>query len=296
MCSVFTLKAIYGTGDFMNSRKLLVIAAFVLFLGIGQTVVNSQFQIDDERFYMVGTVGKDKKLSGYFIKGKTEFKDQNQFTFIASNGKVYKLSLTDKNVGELFIDGQKIAPADIEKHSAEYRPFVEKVLRSAEIEKELNELERKTNPLERRNAALDEEIEKLEAKLEEIEKKIEKGANGFTDNRDNLQAQIDRLSEMQDELDGQIDELDQKRDPLDEEQDALGLYNEMEKVLDQITADLKSLGVAKNTANLSYKLSNRELIVNGQKVSAEVFELLKTRYLFETATESGYLLHWKGKV
>ena len=228
-------------------------------------------------------------MTGYFGKNYQDIKNKNWCVFIGSNGKVYKMSLIDKNIRDLFIDGQKVADDQIWKHTAEYKSFLEKFWRNEEIEKESNELEQKIKPLDRKMDAIIQEIEKLDRDLE-------KNSAGFADGRKSLKAQQKRLSAIEKELDDQIEDLSKQQEKLSDEQESLNLMDELDKVLLQIGSDLKSLGVIKNTNNLSFKLSNLGLIVNGKQVSPEVFELLKARYIVEFSGESGFLYRWKGDV
>lgn len=83
--------------------------------------------------YLFGTIENDV-ISGYFSRNHGN-PTKSSCVFVGSNGKVYKMSLIERNVHELYIDGQKIPDSEISKHNAEYKSFLEKYLRAQEIEK-----------------------------------------------------------------------------------------------------------------------------------------------------------------
>ena len=133
-------------------------------------------------------------------------------------------------------------------------------------------------------------------KVDRREELMEKNSSGFTDSRKSIDAERRKLSKMIEEYSNQIEALSNKQESFSEEMEANDLMDEMDKVLHQISTDLKALGVIKNSTNLSFKLSNSELIVNGKKVSPEVLNLLKSRYLVEMEGNFGIVYHWKGEV
>lgn len=263
-----------------------------LFFNLNQTISQAQI-IPANDIYMFGTVENDKRMSGYFGKNRQDFKNKNWCVFIGANGKVYKLTLIDKSIRDLFIDGRKIADGEIWKHTAEYKPFLLKFWRNEEIEEESRELERQIKPLDRKIEAINKEIEKLDREEEKLDKELKNNSASFTDNRKSINAQQKRLSGIEKELSEQIENLSKQQETLSNEQESLNLMDELNKVLLQIGTDLKALGVIKNSNNLSFKLSNVELIVNGNRISPEVLELLKTRYIVESNGESGFLFRWK---
>lgn len=235
--------------------------------------------LPDDGISMVGTIEKDRAMSGYFGKNRQDFKNKNWCVFIGANGKTYKMILIERNIHELYIDGKKIADSEIWKHTAAYKSFLERFWRSEQIEQESRELERQIKPLDRKIEAINQEIEKLDREEEKFDRESKKNSSSFAENRKNLNAQQKKLSAIKRKLSEQIESLSKQQEKLSDKQESLNLMDDLNKVLLQIGADLKSLGLVKNTNNLSFKLSNLELIVNGKKSSPEVFELLKANIL-----------------
>ena len=282
----------------MHRKTLLFISGATFFLmgffPLNQTISMAQIKSDDKEIYMsVGLIGKDSSLTGFFSTKRLE--NQDWCVFIGANGQVYKLLLMDKKVSSLYIDGQKIDDSQIEKHSAEYQSFFKKYLRSQEIEDDLEKLEAQMQPANRKIEAFEVEISKLDEAEEKLEKTGEKKSAEYKTERRNINAQQKKLSEMQREYEREIKVLSNQGEKLNDEQESLGLELEADKVLREIGEDLRSLGVIKSLTDLSFKLSNVELIVNGKKISPEVYEKLKARYIFDVRKESGFLYHWKWK-
>lgn len=277
----------------MKKMTLSFISVFaVLFFVLSFNVSQAQIMPAND-IYMFGTIENDKRMSGYFGKNQRDFNNKNWCVFIGANGKVYKLTLIDKNIRDLYIDGQKIADGEIWKHTAEYKPFLLKFWRNEEIEDESKELERQIKPLDRKIEAINKEIEKLDREEEKLEKDLKNNSTSFADNRKSINAQQKRLSAIEKELSEKIENLSKQQEKLSNEQESLNLMDEVNKVLFQIGTDLKSLGVIKNSNNLSFKLSNVELIVNGKRISPDVFDLLKARYIVELNGESGFIYRLK---
>jgi bla regulator protein blaR1 len=283
----------------MKRNILLFISSVTIVSGLfflsSQDIITAQVKSDDEGIYMVGTIDKGIILTGYFNRNRSNLKNQDWCVFVGENGQVYKLLLTDKKVLNLHIDGQKIEDNQIEKHSAEFSPFLTRYLRSREIENETRELEFKMKPFERKIQALDQEISKLDKAEEKLEKAMEKNSASFAEDRKSIRAQQKRISEMQRGHEKELEMLSDQQEKLSNEQESLGLDQEIDKLLLRISEDLKSVGLIKTTTNLSFKLSNLELVVNGKKISAETYQKLKVKYVFDFSDESGFLYHWKWK-
>jgi len=276
--------------------SVLILTIFAVLLSVPNLSPGRAQTKPSNDIYLNGTIENDRRMSGFFGKNGSDWKSKNWCVFIGANGKVYKLTLIDRSIGDLYIDGQKIAGGEIWKHTAEYKPFLLKFWRSEEIENESRELERQIKPIDRRMEAINQEIEKLDKAEEKLDRDTQNGAASFADNRKTIDAQRRRLEEIQKELETEIENLSKRQENLSREHESLKLSAELDKVLLKISEDMKSLGIIKTTKNLSFKLSNRELVVNGKQVSAEVFDLLKSRYIVETNGESGYLFRWKGDV
>lgn len=267
---------------------VIIVLACVQFIGFAQSDIPGGVRL-------FATIGKDSEISGYFSSnGNGNARDW--CVFVGQNGKVYKISLVDRDVSELSIDGQRVPKGDILKHSVEYTAFLEKYFRSVEIDNESRELDQKVKPLDEQIEALGEELEKLDAAESRLEKSSMKGSDSFVDARLELKKKQNSLEETQDEIDRQIESLSKLQDRLAQEQESLGLDNYVDQVLRHIAADLISLGVIKNPDKLSFKLSNRGLIVNGKSTRRDVFESLKSKYVVDHCDECGFLYKWKSKI
>ena len=277
------------------SCLILSIAISVLAVLTGnQNLGNAQSSVPDGT-HLFGTIGNDSVISGYFSKNQAS-SNLDWCAFIGSNGKVYKMSLIERNVHELYIDGYKIADSEIWKHNAAYKPFLEKYWRSNEIENESREIEKKIKPLDTKIEAINKEIERLDLAEERLERSTSKNSESFIDSKLSLKEQQKQLAETQNELDQQIEFLSKQQERISDEQESLGLEKYLDDILKQIAADLKSLGAIKSIDKLSFKLSNREMIINGKQASPEVFDLLKAKYIIDQSGESGLIYRWKGNI
>lgn len=280
-----------------NSFSLILFFSLLVGLYFLINLNKSQAQIlPSNDIYMFGTIENDHRMSGYFGKNSKDLQNKDWCVFIGANGKVYKITLIERNIHELFIDGKKITDSEIWKHNAEYKTFLQKFWRNEDLRIQSRDLEQKMRPLERKIEAISKEIEALDQKEEKLSKEFERNSINFAENKKTIRAQQKRLNEIQSNLDQQIEELSDEQEKVSNEQESLNLMSETEKILQQISEDLQSLGVIKSSKNLSFKLSNIELILNGKKVTKDVFDLLKTKYIVELKSETGFLYRWKGKV
>lgn len=279
----------------MSKRIILIISCLALlsipFFVRQKNLVEAQTKNNDDLF-LNGSIENNRKMTGFYSKNSNAVQNKDWCIFIGANGKVYKIWLINKSIHTLHIDGQKIADDLIWKHTAEYKPYLLKMWHINELEKESADLDDGIRSIDRKIAALDKELEKLDKR----EEQIEKNSSSFTDNHKNIDAERRKLSKMIEERSKEVEELSKKQEALRNEIESLDLMNEMDKVFRQISADLKSLSVIASSANLSFKLSNSELIVNGKKISPEVFDLLKARYIVEMEGDFGFVYNWKGEV
>lgn len=240
---------------------------------------------------MFGQIDNDGTKSGVFGRRPSDVKNSNWCVFVGPREQVYKLTLIDRNIHELFIDGRKVEDSLIWKHTAEFKPYLEKFWRDREIADKSADLERQMKPLDRKIEAIQKEIQKLE----QANEKMERNSSSFAQSK-SLDAEIKRLSGIDRDLEQQIESLSRSQEDLSKEQESLQLDKETDRVLARIIADLKALGAIKSTSNLRFKLSNTEFIINGKQASPEIYRLMKDRYIVETTNESGFLYRWKGKI
>jgi len=272
-----------------SAAALLLLAAFSAF---DSNIGLAQLPTGDDGIYIFGRIDNDKAKSGIFGRRRENLKNSDWCVFIGENGQVYRMSLIDRSIHELYIDGKKIDDSQIWKHTAEFKPYLEKYWRVRELDKESASLDRQMKPIEIKIETVSKEMEKLD----KIEERLERSAAGFADDRKSLSDARKRIAGTERELSRELEDFAKRQDQIGKEHESLNLMADLDKVLKQIGTDLQALGVIKSTSNLSFKLSNVELIVNGRKASPEVYDLLKARYIITEGAESGFLYRWKGAI
>lgn len=284
----------------MKRGILLVIsvAAFLLMWFVPSDQISSSAQSAQTKAYNEiympdGVIDNGLTLTGFF--SRSHIKDPYWSVFIGGDGQVYKILLTGKKVSSLYIDGQKIDNDQIGKYTASFQTFLDKLWQNQAIENELRELELLMQPTNRRIEALEREMSKLDDAEEKLEKAGARKSAGYEQELRDINAQQKKLGEMINEREQEIDGLSSREEDLNDKKEALGIEKEADRVLRRITEDMRELGLTKGASNLSFKLSNVELVVNGKKPSPEVFEKLKAKYIFDVGTESGFLYNWKWK-
>jgi DNA repair exonuclease SbcCD ATPase subunit len=275
-----------------KAKFLFILPIIILLLSNGNY---SQNKANDESFYLFGSLESNRMMTGFFSRNHNHLDNKNWLVFIGKNSKVYKISLINKNISTLYIDGEKIADSEIWKHTAEYKPFLEKFWRNEELEIKSENIDTKIELIDQKTETIDKEIQKLDQTEEKLDKLADKGSDVSFD-RKSLNSQRRRLAEIQDEYAKELEVLSNQQEKISNEQDSLNLIREIDKILRQINEDLKSLDVVKSVNNNSFKLSSIELIVNNKKVSNDIYEQLKAKYIAEFNGESGYLYRWKEKV
>lgn len=269
---------------------LTLIAATTLFSQSSNVDRSWADRLNDD-VYIVGRIDNDGTKSGVFGRRPSDVKNSNWCVFVGPREQVYKLTLIDRSIHELFIDGRKVEDSLIWKHTAEFKPYLEKFWRDREIEDESAELERQIKPIDRKMEEIQKEIEKLE----QANEKLERGSSSFAESK-SIDAKLNRLSEIERDLELQIESLSKSQETLSKEQESLQLDKETDRVLSRMIADLKALGAIKSSSNLRFKLSNTQFIINGKQASPEIYQLMKDRYVVETSGENGFLYRWKGKI
>lgn len=91
----------------------------------GGDVSHAQRPVSDGT-YIFGRIDNDRGKSGIFGRSRQAFKDRDWCVFVGANGSVYKMSMIDRSVHELFINGKRVDDSLIWKHTAEFKPYLEK--------------------------------------------------------------------------------------------------------------------------------------------------------------------------
>lgn len=269
---------------------LAAIMAAAIFTSDGN-VSHAQRPVSDGT-YIFGRIDNDRGKTGIFGRSRQAFKDRDWCVFVGASGSVYKMSMIDRSVHELFINGKRVDDSLIWKHTAEFKPYLEKYWRVQDLEKESADLDRQMMPIEVKIEAVSKEMQKLD----KIEERLDRGASGFADDRKSLSDARRRISSTERELSRELEVFARQQDAIGKQHESLNLMEDLDRVLKQIATDLQSLGVVKSTANISFKLSNVELIVNGERISPEAYDLLKAKYIIAEGGESGFLYRWKGDI
>lgn len=273
---------------------VLTLAAVIAaaFFYADKNVSLAQPQPKDDGIYILGRIDNDKTTSGIFGRRREDLKNRDWCVFIGENGRVYKMSLVDRSVRDLVIDGKRVDDSLIWKRTAEFKPYLEKYWRVRELEQESARLDRQMRPIELKIQAISQEMEKLDR----LEQRLDRAATGFTDDRKSLSAARRRIADAERGFSRELNDFARQQDRIGKEHESVDLIGDLDKVLKQIGTDLQSLGAVNTTKNLSFKLSNVEMIVNGKNVSPEIFDLLKARYIVAETGEAGFVYRWKGKI
>ncbi len=277
-------------------RNYLISSLAIISILVCLQTAPAQVDSSEKTSLMMTGEFSDKQATGIYIKGADENLNLDWSVFLGNDGKVYKVTVVRQNIVELFVDGQKIPNENISQYAAETKPFLDNLAMEEEIEKQ-------DSALDAQEAELDEqenEMDKISDKLDAIQDKFDyiegKRSVDLSAEKDNLSKLRDKNSKLRDELSEKRDALSLQRDKLSEKHDKIDNLNEIYKILQKIISDLKAEGIVKNSNNLSFKLSNRELICNGQRQSSEIHEKLKLKYVGNSSKETGFLYHWKAKI
>jgi bla regulator protein blaR1 len=284
----------------MKKRTYFTISIFAfLFFSVfvsRQNVADAQIRGLDDAIYMFGTFDTNRGKTGFFNKSSAESDAKKWCVFVGKNGSVYKLSLIDKSVGELFVDGKRIPDGEIWKRTAEFKSYLGMVWKQRELEAESERIDANSEEIDSQS----EEIDRSEQRIDKAEEKLDKFSDerqaDISKERENLRTQRERLNKLRESIHNQREPVETRQSVIERELNSIDMIREMDKILDQVIVDLKSVGVIKDSKNLSFKLSNRELVVNGKRISTETFELLKTKYIAESTGETGFLYRWKPEI
>lgn len=250
---------------------------------------------ESESIMMTGQFS-EKQATGIYVKGADENINLNWSVFLGNDGKVYKINVTESKITQLFVDGEKVPNENISNYAAETKPFLDNLAIQAEIEKLEKEIDAKAEDIDQQTNEIDKISNRIDKATEKIDDWQQNRSVDLSVERGNLSKLRAKNSELRDSISAKRDALSLQRDKLSEKRDSLDTMKELDRVLNKIISDLKAEGIIKNSNKLSFKLSNREFIVNGKRLSAEIHQKLKAKYVIETAFEAGFLYRWKEKI
>ncbi|HQU82778.1 MAG TPA: hypothetical protein PKY59_06625 [Pyrinomonadaceae bacterium] len=276
-------------------KRLFLISSFAIITLAAVLTISSQTTSSSNSLMMTGQFS-DREATGIYVKGADENINQDWSVFLGNDGKVYKLHAVEQNIAELYVNGERISSENIPQYSANTKPLLEKLAMQKEIEKLQNEIDAKQEDIDNDQSEIDEITEKIDKAQGKIDELQDKYSLSLSAERDNLSKLRDKISKLRDSLSAKRNVLSAQRDRLSVKRDKIDTVGELDKVLDKIISDLKAEDIIKNSNNLSFKLSNRELIVNGKRQSAEIHNKMKAKYVIETNFDTGFLYRWKEKV
>jgi bla regulator protein blaR1 len=276
-------------------KKLFLISSFAITTLALTLTTSAQTTSSSDSLMMTGRFS-DTEATGIFFKGYDENISQDWSVFLGNDGKVYKVLVVEQNIADLFVDGEKISSENISQYSANTKPYLDKLAMQKEIEKLQNEIDAKQDDINKEQ----DEINKISDRINKADDKLNELHDKYSINlsaeRDRLSKLRDKISTFRDSISAKRDVISAQRDKISAQRDKIDNVGEINKVLDRIISDLKAEGIIKNSNNLSFKLSNREFIVNGKRQPAEIYNKLKAKYVIETNSEAGFLYRWKEKV
>lgn len=279
-----------------------------LFIAIAAFTSNSPAQ--QGAISMHGTL-LDSGATGTFSTGFPKDAFIQPMVFIGDDRRVYRVVFENDRLAALFIDGVQVTPERIADDPANDR----KLANFLEIRKESARLEEQEAGLDEEDSALDvienllekkeDEADRIQDSIEDDEEMLEDERDKST--RDNIRKSIDKKREkfhaLRREIEQQQAEIDAKREQIDArakvvsarlEEFSTTADREMDKVLDRIVTDLRTANVLAASGKVSFKLTNKELIVNGKSAPRDVFERLKQVYVGDDPRGTfGYLYNWK---
>lgn len=208
---------------------------------------------------------------------------------VTRNNKQYEIVKRNGKIISLFIDNQEIAASDYAKH----QPEIDKIMEEIKVQHELAEKQREQAEIQRKQAGVQRELaEKQREEAQEMRKmaeeqrreaeKMREAADGMRKQAEqmrlNAEKQREHAAEQRAQAEVQRHKAEEMRKVAEKEREA---YIKMQ---DDVIEELGNAGVVTDKNDLSFKLGDDELIVNGVKQPAELHQRLKSKYL---KTEGG---------
>lgn len=236
---------------------------------------------------------------------------------LTRNNKHYEIVQRNGKMVSLWIDDREIPQTEY----AQYQPEIDEVMKEVKVQHERAEKERekaeemrKIADVQRKEAEKQREaanVMRLDAeKQRERANEIRVNSNKNREEADELRIEADKYRASAEDMRKQADvmrlDAEKQRKQADrfraeaevhrkkaEEQRAIA-EKEREvyiKIQEGIINELTSEGLVKDKENLSYKLSDEDLIVNGVKQSAGLHQKLKAKYIKELGDKKFELMY-----
>lgn len=252
------------------------------------TLPRKKSQISDTEIHSASVRSEREGISTYSVT-----RNNKHYEMVQRNGKMISL----------FIDDQEIAENDYGKYQSE----IDKILADIKIQHERAEKEREKAEEMRiladgQRRLADKQREEAHALRLEAEKNREHAgdlrvnANKNRDEAEKLRVEADKRREAAEDMRKQADQMRVEAEQHRKEAEVHRAHAEKDreayiKIQEEIISELSSAGLAKDKENLSYKLSNDELIVNGAKQSADLHQKLKAKYLKDLGDKKFELMY-----
>ncbi len=279
--------------DYLISGLLIISGCALVFGQNAKAQVNST---EKTSLTMTGEFS-DKQATGIYVKGDNEKTvDLNWSVFVGNDGKVYKVSIVDHKITTLVIDGQQIPSENIPQFASATKPFLDYLLMQEEIDRLEKDIDANEEDIDRQEHEIDKISDRLDKTHEKLDQLEENRSVDLSAEKENISKLQERTSELRQSISVQREKFLSEREKVSSKREKIDNLDELDKVFSKIISDLKAEGIVKNEKNLSFKLSNRQLIVNGKIQSDEIFQKLKAKYVIESSYESGFLYRWKEKI
>lgn len=289
--------------------------ALALALALSQTA-RGQRQYDNS-FVMHGSFDTKTGATGYFTSGNA---DEFEFpvVLLGEDGKIYRLARNGRNIREIYVDGERVPDAEM----AGLISGSSRVARYVRTRRELDSLEQKESELDKEQESIEQEdsglngleseadqlaekIDKLEAKQESVAEKSAETARANRSAIEGLRRQLERInsliSKKREQLSRAQEELSTRQEQIAKnmERAAAVSMQEMDRLFSHLIGELRAAGLLPTNGKISFRLSNRDLTVNGKTASSEIFHKLKAKYVGDTAVAPsasfGLLYNWPVK-
>jgi beta-lactamase regulating signal transducer with metallopeptidase domain len=234
------------------------IAPFVVAATEPDTVPGSKNKPDGKNFSRISSRIHD---DGKTKVSETEARD--------ADGKTYRILKRNGEIKEFTINGEMAEPGE----HAEVIQLIEKTRMDKEdrdrqeMEKRHMELQQRKKEQEERHRALLAEQEQLRKEQQVMKEQI----------RQQTSMERKHLEERRLQLRDSIGRLQKQRQQ--KQKELTRAHGETNDEIQAIIADLSDNNLVSDKENLSFRLDNRELLVNGTRQPAELHQVLKEKYL-----------------
>lgn len=266
----------------MKKLFSIVVAAIFTIAGL-QNIYAQNKKVRSTSWVATGTFYNDGKVKA----------QQNWSAVVSEGGKVILAVIEDDGISELYVDGKKIPKTNFSEYYYETKMILDKRILQQEIEKESERLHAAEAELSREDQQVENawlKIQEIKENLNNLEKQKSLNLSVEKTNLLNLTTENSRMRKL---LSAKRAELNLRSKELNEKFKKASTESELNKILQIIISDLKTEGVFAGSENLSFKLSNRELIVNGKRQHDDVFQKMRSRYVPDVLFETGYYYRWE---